>query len=124
MTLQEKFEIYHRANPHVLPLLVKFVDEAVASGRKHYSINAIFERIRWHMDIETTGDDFKLNNNYRSRYVRLLEQEHPEYVGFFFKRALSSESGSKRKEPVKTLVIEKKRLTFFQRAVAFVKELV
>jgi len=114
MTLQEKFEIYHRENPHILPLLVRFVNEAMESGREHYSINAIFERIRWHLDIETTGDAFKLNNNYRSRYVRLLEKEHPEYEGFFFKRALSDEP--KNKKPHKTLVIAKKP-TFMQKVV-------
>ena len=114
MTLQEKFELYHRENPHILPLLVRFVNEAKASGRKHYSINAIFERIRWHLDIETTGDVFKLNNNYRSRYVRLLEKEHPEYDGFFFKRALDGEP--RKKKPVPKLVIAKK-LTFMQRVV-------
>lgn len=113
MTLQEKFELYHRENPHILPLLVRFVNEAKESGREHYSINAIFERIRWHLDIETTGDVFKLNNNYRSRYVRLLEKEYPEYEGFFFKRALASEP---KKKPHQTLVIAKK-LTFMQRVV-------
>jgi len=118
MTLQEKFELYHRENPHILPLLVRFVNEAKASGREHYSINAIFERIRWHMDIETTGDEFKLNNNYRSRYVRLLEKEHPEYEGFFFKRALASE---RKKKTIEKLVIAKKP-TFMQRVVKLFNE--
>lgn len=120
MTLQEKFEIYHRANPHIFPLLIKFVDEAKAAGREHYSINAIFERIRWHMDIETIGDPFKLNNNYRSRYVRLLEQQHPEYNGFFFKRALASEPNQKQK-PQKHLILTKKRPSLFKRAMSFVR---
>ncbi len=90
-TLQEKFEEYHVENPHVLSLLVEFTSEIKKSGRKHYGIGAVFERIRWHVDIETDNDPFKLNNNYRSRYVRLLEREHPEFEGFYRKRTLLAE---------------------------------
>ena len=92
--IQRDFETFHNDNPHVFSLLVKFTAAVRATGRKHYSINAVFERIRWHTDIETVhGEhlvDFKLNNNFRSRYVRLLEEEHPYFHGFYHKRQLQA----------------------------------
>ena len=36
----------------------------------------------------TDRDGFKLNNNFTSRYARLIEREHPELRGFFRKRRL------------------------------------
>ena len=74
---------YHRTNPHIFPLVKKYADQLRAAGRKNYAIVAVFERIRWHLNVETQGDDFKLNNNYRSCYARLLVHSHPEFDGFF-----------------------------------------
>lgn len=88
MTLQERFESYHQANPHIYQLLVKYTkylkDER---GLEHYGIAGVFERIRWHLDVDTKDPDgYKVNNNYRAFYVRLIEDEYPEYRGFYFKR--------------------------------------
>jgi len=91
MTIQERFEQFHQNNPRVYSLIMKFVYEARKRGFNHYTINGIFERVRWHMNIETKDTEFKLNNNYRSRYVRLIEREHPELAGFFRTRELISE---------------------------------
>lgn len=88
--IQREFNRFHRNNPHILRLIVKFVKKVKATGRETYSINAIFERIRWHVEIESDGDDFKMNN-YRSRYVRLIEEKYPEHRGFFKTRKLSNE---------------------------------
>lgn len=66
----------------------RFALEARQSGVKKYGAKAIFERLRWHVMIERRGDDFKINNNYVSRYVRLLIGEHPEFNSFFSTRSL------------------------------------
>lgn len=90
-SLEAKFQRYHRNNPDVFALLLRFTLEAKRRGYRHYGVGAVFERIRWHMDIETHDKEgFKLNNNYRSRYVRLLEQLFPEHAGFYRKRELRS----------------------------------
>lgn len=90
--LAERFEEYHAANPHIFELLVKYTRHLIESGRTGYGINGVFERIRWHMDVETKDPDgYKMNNNYRAKYVRLLESEYPEFVGFYKKRRLRSE---------------------------------
>lgn len=82
MTLQDRFEMFHAQNPHVYKLLVDLARQVKARGFTKYSINSLFERARWHYMFETTGDVFKLNNNYRSRYTRLMQQE-PDLAGMF-----------------------------------------
>lgn len=72
---------YHAENPH--ELFKKYARELKNAGRMNYGSGAIFERIRWHLAVETRGDEFKLNNNYRSCYSRLFVHEHPEFTGFF-----------------------------------------
>lgn len=86
--LEEKFETYHKENPRVYELFVRFAKEALNSGYKTFSANAIFERIRWYVSVETVGDSFKLNNNYRPYYARKLMLDQSEFEGFFNTRSL------------------------------------
>lgn len=80
------FFIYHQENPQVYDLLLRFTKEVYVRGRRRYSIVAVFERVRWYTTIETNGDEFKLNNNYRSCYSRLIMHEHPQFNGMFSTR--------------------------------------
>ena len=92
MTTDEKFLKFHSDNPYIFQLFVKYSREAKAAGKKHYGIWAIANRIRWHVDIETRSrDGFKVNNNYLSRYARLIAEEYPEFKGFFRNRELKGE---------------------------------
>lgn len=59
-------------------------------GITHHGIGSLWEVLRWNMQIERDGD-FKLNNNFRSRYARLIIQEHPEFENFFELRELRTE---------------------------------
>lgn len=78
------FEEFHRRNPEVYRLLLRFSLEALTSGRRRYSIWAIVNRVRWHVEIETDSDDeFKLNNNHAPHYARLLMAKEPRLAGFF-----------------------------------------
>lgn len=83
MTLQEKFELYHAANPHVYKLFEKYARRARNAGFVRYSANSIFEVIRWHLNIDTVGEIYKMNNNYRAFYARKFMEENPAYRGFF-----------------------------------------
>lgn len=74
---------FHAENPEIWTLFEKFAFQAVWSGRDRYSPRAIAHRIRWHVDIETRGDVFKLNNNHIAFYAREFESKHPKYRGFF-----------------------------------------
>lgn len=59
-------------------------------GRSRISIELLFAQLRWHSLIATTGDVFKLNDHYTSRYARLLLENHPEWEGLFELRRLKS----------------------------------
>lgn len=87
----DAFIKHHRQNPAVWELFIKFALQAVHIGREHYSANAIFERIRWHVEIETKGSEVKLGNNFRAYYARLFHLAYPEHDGFFRNRKLTSE---------------------------------
>ncbi len=90
--LYDKFQEFHNSNPRVWKLFKTFSFDVIRSGRKHYSVNAIFERIRWHTDIETKSEDsFKLCNNHRAYYARMFNEEFPEYGEFFKTKKLRSE---------------------------------
>lgn len=79
----ERFINYHKQNPQVWELFQKFAFQAINAGRKKMGAALIFERIRWHLSIETIGDDFKMNNNYRADYARMFNEKFPEHHDFF-----------------------------------------
>jgi len=82
-TEQTAFEKYCEDNPQVLVVLERFTWEAFAHGHTHIGIDFVHARARWYTSIETTGDDFKLSNNFRPYYARLIMQRHPELRGVF-----------------------------------------
>ena len=77
------FRKFHEENPHVYRLLRSRALEMRRKGRERYGIAGIFEVVRWHINIETTGEEFKLNNNHKAYYARLLMKLEPELEGFF-----------------------------------------
>jgi hypothetical protein len=87
------FKLFNEDNPKVWVLLQRFAGEIQAAGFRHYSIDSIFERIRWHVAIEThTEEPVKLNNNYRAYYARMYAAAFPEHAGFFrTRRRISAE---------------------------------
>lgn len=87
-TIQERFESFHRLNPWVFAAFVRITDDWMAKGRTRIGIGMLTEVLRWQYGRATVGDDFRINNNFRSRYVRLLISEHPEYAEVFELREL------------------------------------
>jgi len=87
-TLQERFEDFHASNPQVFAALEDMVRSLRAAGRTRVGIEMLMNQLRWQSMISTRGDDFKINQNYASRYARLLVAEHPEWDGMFEFRTL------------------------------------
>jgi hypothetical protein len=81
---------FHAQHPMVWNLFDRFTWDRINRGFKNYSVNAIFERIRWETDQAQTKRDFKLNNNYRAFYARAWMKANPEYDGFFRTRVQTS----------------------------------
>ena len=89
-TIQEKFEHFHQINPWVYDELVKLCVRAKSKGYKRLGIGSLFEILRWERYKPTKGDDWKLNNNFRSRYARMIMENYAELEGFFEIRELRS----------------------------------
>lgn len=90
---------YDAAHPEVWDHFVTFTMEQIKRGFTRYSVNAIFERIRWTVDIpDRRGQStFKISNNHRPFYARRFLEEYPEHGEFF----VIHEQSSKTKPPIK-----------------------
>ncbi|MFB7442892.1 hypothetical protein ACFC01_32065 [Streptomyces mirabilis] len=86
--IQQRFDAFHALNPWVLRHLEALAADCVAKGFRRVGIGMLFELLRWRYGQATQGDAFRLNNDYRSRYARLLIQRHPEWAHLFETRAL------------------------------------
>lgn len=87
-TIDAKFAEFHAANPHVYEMLVQLAYEATDANKRRIGIKALWERLRWDLWLAADGDEYRLNNNFTSRYVRLIEEREPGLRGLFEQRRL------------------------------------
>jgi hypothetical protein len=97
-TIDEAFDEFHQANPHILRNLQMLAFQAVHAGRKKIGIKFLFERLRWEYIVKTNrpANEYALNNNFTSRYARLLMETYPDLAGVFETREMKSVDGKKR----------------------------
>lgn len=90
--IQRQFEEFHHKNPKVYEELVKLARQAKRAGRTKIGIKMLFEVVRWQRFLATDDahSDFKLSNNYHSRYARLIMEREPDLEGLFDLRELRS----------------------------------
>ena len=85
LTIQERFEDFHKRHPEVYAYLVALCFELKRRGFRHYGVRPLYERARWHFQVEKDlGEEFKLNDHYISRYARLIVAQYPEEFGELF----------------------------------------
>ena len=97
--MREQYLKFNKEHPEVWDLFVFFSKEIISKGYKNYSVNAVFERIRWEKDIGGDGiNQFKLNNNYRAFYARKFMDMFPEHKEFFRTRTQTSEDKKATKQ--------------------------
>lgn len=89
-TLGRKWLIWHRENPAFFELFEQFTKEAIRAGHTQLSGWLIINRVRWETDVVTTGDKYKISNNYVALFARLFMIKYPEYIGFFKTKKMSS----------------------------------
>ena len=92
-TIQGQFARFHTKHPEVYEALRTLAFQAKDRGRTKLSIGMLFEVVRWEWTILGLPDEselWKLNNNYRSRYARLLMDENPALDGIFETRVLTA----------------------------------
>lgn len=78
----KKWCSFHRDNPHVFRLFKRFAGEALNAGHK-VGARMITERIRWYSLIETSSNDYKINDHHTPYYARLLMGLDERFDGFF-----------------------------------------
>lgn len=93
VTIQFAFEQFHSDNPDVYEHFKRFAFAWLNTGAKKISAKQICGRIRWFIQVETTGkfsEDFKLNDAFTSRYARMFEKDYPQHDNKFEKRTIRS----------------------------------
>ena len=77
---------WHKKNPDFYRLWCYFTFIAIKKGHQNVSGGLIANRVMWETDVETTGNKFKISNNYIALYCRLFMNHYPKYKGFFRKK--------------------------------------
>jgi len=85
----DAFIDFHVENPHVYDMLVRLALRAKRKGSCP-GIGCLFEVMRYRFTLVTTGNEFKLNNNFRSLYARVMSVREPELRNYFEFRDLRS----------------------------------
>lgn len=96
-SIERNFQRFHAEHADVYAEIVRLCREWRARGRERWSIDGAFEVIRWQRHIASLPDAheaFKLNNDFRSRYSRMVMEQEPDLAGIFTTRALHSEEAA------------------------------
>jgi hypothetical protein len=89
--IARRFHKFDQANPRFWNLFQRFAFEVINAGRDHYSADAIFHRIRWHVNIELNSTEpVKVNNDYAAHYARKFHDNYPQHSAFFELRKQTS----------------------------------
>jgi len=89
--IDEAFLAFHHAHPEVYIRLVAMARRWKAAGHDAVGIKMFFEVLRWERGLlpdRDAGEEFVLNNNFSSRYSRLIMANEPDLAGMFKTRQL------------------------------------
>lgn len=87
-TIDERCDAFIKANPAVWRYFIALCLEVKRNGARQWSSKAAFEVMRYMATLQSVGEDFKLPNDYTSRFSRRAMEEVPELQGFFEVRSL------------------------------------
>jgi hypothetical protein len=101
--LEAQFRAFHAKNPHIYVELVKLARQAKDAGWTKAGIGMLYEVVRWNVLIGSTDRRFKMTNNHRAYYSRLMMAQEEDLAGFFDMRELaptgSQVSGDETDDP-------------------------
>lgn len=78
-SIRDAFIVFHKENPKLYLAFEKEALRAINAGRKKISAKLIVNYIRWNMFIESTDQNFKINDAFQAYYSRLFASLHPEH---------------------------------------------
>lgn len=90
MSIQARFQRFHEKNPDVYVELVRLARRLRSQGITRYGIVGLYEVLRYDNSLRTSGKPFKLTNDFRSRYARLIMDKNEDLANFFTTRELTS----------------------------------
>ena len=90
MNYQDPFVEFHTLHPEVYDLLVRLARQAQAAGHDRIGIGMLYEMARWQTLVGSSGATYRLNNNYKPRYARLIATNEPALAPLFEMRELRS----------------------------------
>lgn len=88
ITMQAKFDKFHADNPLVFQKLLEICLDLYEQGFRRCAIGLVYERARWLHYLQTTDHDYKLSNNYKPFYSRLLMAADSRLQWFFVIRTI------------------------------------
>ena len=88
--IEQDFIDFHAKSPEVYKQLVRLAREWKSAGNAKLGIATLFEKLRWEWHVAGLKDveGYKLNNNYRSLYARLIMANESDLDGIFELRQL------------------------------------
>ena len=92
-SIQVQFQRFHAKHPEVYEGLVRLARQWRSRYRGPWSVDAAYHVLRFQTVMAGQPDpdeDYKLNNNYTSRYARLIMDTCPDLEGVFETRKLRS----------------------------------
>ncbi len=91
ISIDEAFKRFHKANPLVFTWFKNYFYYFHGRGKKRVSAKLIAECLRQEPALKTKSENYKLDNSFVSRYVRLFIKDHPQYTKCFELRKLKSD---------------------------------
>jgi hypothetical protein len=89
--IEDRFQRFHAANPHVYRELVRLARALKVRGFGYAGMKSLFEQLRWQWAWRTKGQErYKLNNSYTAHYARLIMKREADLDGFFRTRERST----------------------------------
>lgn len=97
--IRARFEYFHEANPAVYDRLAQLARQWAERRPGKQSIAMLYEVLRWQEGTSTTGDPFRLNNDFRAHYARLLMDREPDLRDVFETRGGAADPFGHRLHP-------------------------
>jgi hypothetical protein len=89
--IKQKWWDWHKKNPHIWLEFQEQTHELIKSGVKKSSAWLVINKMRWDHAIKTSGDDFKISNDFIAYYARMFRAKNPDHQEFFTIKPLKSE---------------------------------
>lgn len=83
-SIEERFESFHRANPHVIHELLALAHTRLVRGDKRIGLKALWEDLRIRLDVIADGGlgppdgKYKLDNSFTALYARKMIEHEPQ----------------------------------------------